>query len=179
VPGAEQRIPLPPKETKSAPIAAPAAPTTKVAAPGGSLRATDGTTVDLASTYAEQPVIVVFYRGDWCRQCRKQLTELQGEYASMLQRGVHLYAVSVDPVNRNKKLAAELKLGFPVLSDAGGNVARAWGVLDESVGISRPATFVVAPGGTIEYRHVGKDTNDRAHTTVVVDKAASLVKPTD
>lgn len=169
------RIPLPPAKTVSEPVAdAPVDPGKP--APGGTLREVDGSKVELAKLYASTPVIVVFYRGDWCRQCRKQLTELQGEYNDMLQKGVHLYAITVDPMERNKKIKEELKLTFPVLSDNGGRVTRAWGVLDEKTGIPKPATFVVAPGGAVKYRQVGKNTNDRAHTSDVVELAAKLVK---
>ncbi len=50
---------------------------------------------------------------------------------------------------------------FPLLTDAEGVVAQAYGVWDADTEIALAATFVVASGGKIVYRMIGADKTDR------------------
>jgi peroxiredoxin len=128
---------------------------------GKAVAGAEGTQLDLATTWAESNVVVVFYRGAWCKICRKHLAELQASYKDLLHAGAHLYAISVDDQAAAKQMAKELALEFPVLSDPGGNIARSWGVLDESTGVAKPATFLIARGGAIAHQEVGHSPSDQ------------------
>jgi peroxiredoxin len=127
----------------------------------GTVTGADGKQVDLAGTWAESNVVVIFYRGAWCKLCRKHLTDLQASYKDLLHAGAHLYAVSVDAPADAQKTVTELGLQFPVLSDTGGALARSWGVLDEATGVAKPATFLIARGGGIAFQHVGHTPADQ------------------
>ena len=61
--------------------------------------------------------------------------------------------ISEDPVDQEKAFRESLKLPFPLLSDAGGKAAGAYGVLDG--GYANRVTFVIDPKGTIT--HVERD----------------------
>jgi peroxiredoxin len=137
---------------------------------GGKLADADGKPVDLATTWAESNVVVVFYRGAWCKICRKNLADLQASYKDLLHAGAHLYAVSVDDQPTAKQMKSELGLEFPVLSDTGGNIARSWGVLDESTNIAKPATFLIARGGAIALQEVGHTPGDQPGGYVLLEK---------
>lgn len=76
--------------------------------------------------------------------------------------GVDLVAVVVDPVERNRAMVDKLGLGFPILSDPDGQgLIRPLGVWNDDRGIARPATFVVAPDGTIAWSRIGAHAADR------------------
>ncbi|HTM22536.1 MAG TPA: peroxiredoxin family protein [Kofleriaceae bacterium] len=168
--------PLPPDQ-EEAPSGAgpvtrkPATPDEPIAAPtddrphakAGSVRGPDGAAVELAGLWAESNVVVVFYRGYWCKICRKHLAGLQETYKDLLHAGAHLYAISVDDPDAIKKMVGELGLEYPVLSDGGGALARSWGVYDESTGIAKPATFLIARGGAIAYQEVGHSPSEQKH----------------
>ena len=70
-------------------------------------------------------------------------------------------AISVDPPQKNASLGKRLGLGFPIYSDPQREVIGAWGVADPEKAIALPATFVVAAGGAIRFRHVGQSPPDR------------------
>ena len=174
--------PLPPDRDVEArpasPAAAPSETAGEVAPPtddraraaGGKLAGADGKSVEMADTWTESNVVVVFYRGAWCKLCRKHLTELQKSYKDLLHAGVHLYAVSTDDAATARQMAKELGLEYPVLSDPGGGVTRAWGVLDESNGIARPATFLIARGGAVAHRDVGHTPGDQPHGYALLEQ---------
>ncbi len=159
--------PAPPPDTAGS-VSAPTDDRARAA--GGKLAAAGGKSVELAETWAETNVVVVFYRGAWCKLCRKHLAELQKSYKELLHAGVHLYAVSVDDAATAGKMVGELGLEYPVLSDPGGGVARAWGVLDETNGIAKPATFLIARGGGIAHKDVGHSPSDQPHGYALLEQ---------
>jgi peroxiredoxin len=62
--------------------------------------------------------------------------------------GAEVVAVSVESVAANKKLAADLNLSFPILSDANLSLLDQLGMVHEGAGpggvnIARPGTFII------------------------------------
>ncbi|MDF1562153.1 MAG: redoxin domain-containing protein [Deltaproteobacteria bacterium] len=62
---------------------------------------------------------------------------------------VAYYAASVDPVEKNTEFAKKLELDYPILSDPGKEVARAYGVLLKGVGVASRHTFYIGKDGKI------------------------------
>jgi peroxiredoxin len=60
--------------------------------------------------------------------------------------------VSIDSPFANAKFAAEIGVGFPLLSDMKREASRSYGVLDEERQVARRTTFVIDREGVI--RHV-------------------------
>lgn len=82
-----------------------------------------------------------------------------------------LVAISVDPVADSSKLAADLGLHFPLLSDPDLHVASAYGVAMKGQDIAVPSVFVVRRGRTIAWKKVGEDMADRASASDVLEQA--------
>ncbi len=93
--------------------------------------------------------------------CRAQLGRFEARRAELEQAGAALAAVCVDPVETSRALVEKMKLGFPILSDPGGAVVRAWGVEHSGKGIAIPSVFVVARDGTIRWRSISALVTDR------------------
>jgi peroxiredoxin len=71
-------------------------------------------------------------------------------------------AVSVDTSEESARLAEELDLEFPILSDVQEEAIHTWGLVHENGkpgggAISRPAIFLVEPEGTISWRRLTDD----------------------
>ena len=67
-----------------------------------------------------------------------------------------MLALSVDDVETHRRWIAEVlgEVGFPLLADPGGAIARAYGVLLEPEGVAARATFAIDPAGLIQYAAV-------------------------
>lgn len=146
-------------------------------APGGTVLGRSGTSVDLASLWEKQPVVVVFYRGHWCPHCQYQLGELQKRKEEFAAAGATLVAISSDAPADLEVMRTKLGLTFELYSDADLAVIAKWGVEDYGKGISKPATFIVHPGGSISFRKIGEKPEDRPSAQAILDALATKPAP--
>ena len=126
------------------------------------------------------PVVLVFYRGAWCPYCNLQLAAFQGALADIRAAGATLVAISPQTPDQSLTLAEQRALEFPVLSDAGNEVARAYGLVftsseantttlhglgidladfngDDTNTLPAASTFVIARDGVIRFASVSGD----------------------
>ena len=103
---------------------------------------------------ARKPVVVSFFQTT-CVPCKAEIAELeklQEEFP-----GVVIYLVDL---NETDELVTEyierFNLKLQMLMDRYGAVGKKYGVVDESSGVAiLPNSFIVAPDGTLYYRHTG------------------------
>jgi peroxiredoxin len=99
------------------------------AAPNIVLPDVHGRSLDVSRLLAQGPVVVTFYRGGWCPFCNLELKAYQDVLPRIAAAGASLVAISPekpdDTVNTTEKNA----LTFPVLSDAGHRVGKAFGLV--------------------------------------------------
>lgn len=94
-------------------------------------------------------------------------------------RGVGLAGISVDPPEDSARLARELELGYPLLSDADLRVAIDYGVAMEGRDIAVPAVFIILPDRRVFWQYVGESITDRPSDEEIlrrVDKAIAASK---
>jgi peroxiredoxin len=88
-----------------------------------------------------------------------------------------MVAISVDPAADSSKLAADLGLHFPLLSDPDLRVASSYGVAMQGRDIAVPSVFVVRRDGTIAWKKVGEDMADRPTAREVLEQARKAGQP--
>jgi peroxiredoxin len=133
-------------------------------------------TISLGDLRRVGPVVVTFYRGQWCPYCDLQLRAYQEALPRIRALGATLVAISPQTPDESLSTAEKRRLEFHVLSDAGNHVARAWGLVwkvgasldslhkafgidlaasngDGSNELPVPATFIVDPSGRIAFAH--------------------------
>lgn len=110
--------------------------------------------ITLSKELAEGPVVLVFYRGNWCSTCMDQLDALEGYVGEFEQRGASLVAVSSDSQSQTEAMITSQNLSYAVLSDEELAVIEAYGVRDGVADHSYPATFIILPDGTVVYREI-------------------------
>ncbi len=160
-------------------------------APDFELPDIDGGTVQLSDLLANGPVVLTFYRGAWCPYCNSSLQGFQAELGDIMDAGGYLVAVSPQTEIGSQEMASSNALSFPVLSDAGNRVSRAFGLVFkvdqdtqaqyELVGIDLaavngsdawelpvPATYVIDTDGTIRAAFVEADYTQRADPRDVI-----------
>ena len=84
-----------------------------------------------------------------------------------------MIAISADPPADGQRVAAEMKLSFPILSDIYKNFIKQYGVLHPQEGIARPSMFVVNKAGQITWKYVGMDASDRPPMNIVLQQIAA------
>ncbi len=88
-----------------------------------------GNTFDVATLLAEGPVIVTFYRGGWCPYCNLELRAYQAALPRIVATGASLVAISPENPDDTVSTAEKNALNFPVLSDVGQKVGKAFGLV--------------------------------------------------
>jgi peroxiredoxin len=81
-----------------------------------------------------------------------------------------MIAVSADTPADGQKVAVELKLTYPILSDVYKNFIRQYGVLHPTEGIARPSMFIVNKEGKIVWKYVGSEASDRPPIDTVLQQ---------
>jgi peroxiredoxin len=150
-------------------------------APAFTLHDADGNAVSSKDLLAHGPLILTFYRGVWCPYCNLDLQALQAALPELEARGARLVAVSPQTQANSRRSMRDNKLGFPILSDPGNEVAASFGLRfklpdylidlyknafkndlavangDPSWTLPMPARFVVGTDGVIAYAEVNPD----------------------
>jgi peroxiredoxin len=115
----------------------------------------------LSGQLEEGPVVLVFYRGDWCAYCNGQLVSYARGLEEFERRGAQVVGISVDPPQNNARMVGKLRLTFPLLSDPRAELITRYGLWDPEDGVARPSILVVDRSGEVRYLYSGRDFADR------------------
>ena len=161
-----------------------------------------GNPVSVSALLARGPVVISFYRGEWCPFCNIELRTLQQALPTMEQLGATLIAISPETPDHGIVAAEKNKLTFPVLSDFGNKVARQFGIVfqvgqelkefsknvfkndialrngEDSYELPVPATYVIDTNGVIRFAHVDVDyMTGRAEPGEVISTLKAIAHP--
>ncbi len=148
---------------------------------------------------ARGPLVINFFRGDWCPFCRLMLQALNEELPAITAAGGQLVAISPDTGGRLLKAKKRLNLSIDLLSDVDSGVALNFGVafrapeeyrnwlqsrgtnLGERHGndawiIPIPAAFVVDATGIIRYAFVEPEFVRRPEPSEIVAVLRQLAR---
>lgn len=151
-----------------------------------------GNEVTLSQLLKQGPVVVTFYRGEWCPFCNLQLRAFQRILPQIQSLGATLVAISPQTPDHSLSTVEKKELTFTVLSDVGNKVARAYRTvftLEESIRplytsigfdlptfngdasweLPMPATFLVAQDGTVRLAFVAEDYTRRLEPADLLD----------
>ena len=165
--------------------------------PDFELPSNNGGTVRLSDHLEKSPVVVSFYRGQWCPYCNIELEDLRAHYDAIKAAGAELVVVSPQTPANSRKSVRDSGLAFPVLHDAGNEVADAAGLRwtlpdylrevyrgfgldlaafngDESWTLPFPARYVVGTDGVIRYAEVNADYTQRPETDGMIAVLKSM-----
>jgi len=132
----------------------------KAAAPNFSLSDIDGNVVSLADVHQGRPLVLLFFRGEFCPTARRDMLAYSDIYNRVQALGAELVGISADIPQNHARLRDDLWVPFPLLSDPTFQVSTAYGVYrsdDEGEGPDphgEPALFIVDADGRIAYSQV-------------------------
>lgn len=156
-----------------------------------------GESVQISALLANGPVIINFYRGEWCPYCNIELHAFQQLLPEFEQVNAQLVAISPSLPTKALTMQEKHELAFPVLSDVGNQVARSYGLVftlaaalqplyksfgldipehngDDSYELPVPATYVIDTTGTVRYAYAKADYTKRAEPADVLAAVKAL-----
>ena len=156
-----------------------------------------GKAVKRSSLLANGPVVITFYRGQWCPYCNLEIRAFQQLLPNFQQANAQVVAISPELPDNALSITEKHELAFPVLSDVGNTGARDYGLVfalaeslrplykgfgidipvsngDNSFELPVPATYVVDSTGTIRYAYAKADYTLRAEPADVLAAVKAL-----
>jgi peroxiredoxin len=98
------------------------------------------------------PCVIFFFPRAFTSGCIHEAKAFRDAYPRFRELGVEIVGVSTDPLPRQCKFAEWAGAAYPMIGDADGSLAKAFGVLWPIVSIAKRATFVVDAEGVVRSR---------------------------
>lgn len=167
-------------------------------APNFKLPNPEGKLIALDILLEKGPVVITFYRGNWCPYCNLQLRALQARLDEIHALGATLVAISPQVPDGSLTEDEISNMDFTVLSDQDAKVALQYGVawqvpefLAEHMRVDRkldlekinngngnvlpiPATFVLGKDGLVTWRYVNVDYRTRSEPDEIIEALKNL-----
>lgn len=150
-----------------------------------------GKLLSIRELYRKKPLVLVFYRGQWCPFCNIQLRNLQKQISNIENSPASLVAISPQTPSHSEATVQKLGLHFEVLSDVGNKVGKIFNLVytvpeyltqtylnfgidleqlnDKSkVELPYPATYIINTEGIIVKDFISSYLNERLDSDEVV-----------
>jgi peroxiredoxin len=161
-------------------------------APDFSGKDQNGKTFSLTDALKKGDVVMLFYRGQWCPHCNKQLSHFSDSLPLLTAKGAALLAITPETVENIKKTVDKTQTGFPVIEDEGLAIMKLYKVnfaVDEKTvtrykgygidfdkangsngaNLPVPATYIIGKDRKIKYVFFNTDYKKRASVQDILD----------
>ncbi len=152
-----------------------------------------GKEIRLKDELKKGKVILVFYRGQWCPYCNKQLTRLQDSLSFIKEKGATLIAVGPEKPENVSKTVEKTKASYSVLYYEGIKIMKAYDVefevpentitryknadidIEKNNGANGkylpvPAVYIIDQESTVVYRFFEQDYKRRPSVRELLEK---------
>ena len=140
-----------------------------------------GLEINLKDFRKKGPVVIIFYRGNWCPYCTKELAKLQDSLSLITQKGAQVIAITPEASEGIAKTVEKTKIVFPVIHDEEMKISKGYKVAFEvddrtterykSFGndflvinnqkkkawLPVPAVYIINKEGSVTYRFFNED----------------------
>jgi peroxiredoxin len=145
-----------------------------------------GNDISLTTLRKQGPVVVFFYRGNWCPYCNKQLKELQDSLQYIIGKGAAVLAITPEAEEGVGKTIEKTGATFPIIYDQDVRISEAYNVSykvdtatlnkyktnwdvdflkinqqKEEAYLPVPAVYIIGKNGIITYRFFESDITKR------------------
>ncbi|GAC1438700.1 MAG: hypothetical protein NVSMB63_02790 [Sediminibacterium sp.] len=97
-------------------------------APAFIARDQNGKSISLKKELKNGPVVLVFYRGQWCPYCNKQLKQLEDSLSLIRGKGATVLAVTPEIQENIAKTVTKTKASYSILHDEGLKIMKSYDV---------------------------------------------------
>ena len=154
-------------------------------APDFKLKDQSGVEVNSKDLRKKGSVVLIFYRGNWCPYCSKELKNFQDSLQFITEKGASLVAITPEAADGIAKTVEKTGAVFPVLYDANMKVSKGYAVsfdVDEKIvaryknfgtdllevnqqkgkaSLPVPAVYIINSDGYVTYRYFDADYKKR------------------
>lgn len=127
------------------------------------------------SDFPGKKIALYFYPKDMTPGCTAQACNLRDNYQPLLEKGIQVIGVSVDPATSHAKFRAKNDLPFPLISDTEHSLVEKFGVWGEKSMCGRKymgtfrTTFIISPDGIIERIILPKQVKTKDHAAQLME----------
>jgi peroxiredoxin len=152
-----------------------------------------GVPVSLKELRKKGPVVLIFYRGNWCPYCNKELKRFQDSLDLITQKGAQVVAITPEGSDGISKTVTKTGAVFPILSDADMKVSKSYAVAynvdDRTLGryknagidllaingqkqaqLPVPAVYIINKEGSITFRYFDEDYRKRVSVKEILSE---------
>ena len=153
---------------------------------------TDNKEYSLSEALESGPVVIIFYRGQWCPICNRHLGQIQDSLQFIYEKGASVVAISPQKPEYLEKTREKTESEFTLLYDEGYRIADAYDVTflpeqkvimkyntflgarlkeahsDDSQRLPIPATYILNQDGTIVWRKFDPNYKKRSSVAEIV-----------
>jgi peroxiredoxin len=153
----------------------------------------DNNLISLSKELKNGPVVLIFYRGEWCPVCNRYLSNFQDSLSYVISKGAKVLAVTPEKPSSAIKMVEKTGATFTVIPDPTEEIMKNYKVLfnvtqayqqkinnaleadiatnnnkDDAL-LPVPATFIISQEGVIVYRQFDLDYHIRASVKDILD----------
>lgn len=152
----------------------------------------NGSLVSLKNLTNKGEVVLIFYRGQWCPYCNRELKHLEDSLSFITDKGASVIAVTPETTDNVDKTIEKTKATYSILSDNGLKIMKAYKVafnvdqetidkyktygidFDKANGsngavLPVPAVYIIDKNGKIKYAYFDTDYRNRASIKDLAD----------
>jgi thioredoxin-dependent peroxiredoxin len=141
-------------------------------APDFTLPGSDGKTYHLADYKDKQVVVLAWFPKAFTPGCTQECKSFRSGGDELRKFDAAYFTASCDTAEKNKDFAKSLGVDYPILSDADGNVARQYGVIDAVRKLPQRWTFYIGKGNKVLY--IDKSVKTATHASDVATRLREL-----
>jgi len=152
-----------------------------------------GNEIRLKDVLKDSLVVLIFYRGQWCPYCNRQLKRLEDSLQLIKEKGARLIAVTPEKPEFISKTIEKTKASYPLLYDKEMKIMKAYSVAFEvddravsryknadidlaaangqkdKVYLPIPAVYIISKEGSVIYRYFDSDYKKRPTVQEIID----------
>lgn len=162
-------------------------------APDLNAKDTNGKYITLKEELKNGPLVIIFYRGEWCPVCNRYLSNFQDSLSYVIAAGANVLAITPEMPSSAKKMITKTGATFTIIPDPTEEIMQSYDVLfnvteayqqkirnaleadiasnndKKDAMLPVPATFIINQEGVIVYRQFNLDYHVRATVKNILD----------
>ncbi len=153
----------------------------------------DGKKINSTEILKTKPIVLIFYRGQWCPVCNRYLSNLNDSLQFITDKNAEILVVGPEPFDKAQKVIEKTNASFTLMPDTTLKTLKDYDVLftvtqryqnkintllltdiaknngKENAELPVPATYIIGKDGVIKWRHFDYNYNVRATVKQILD----------